>query len=516
MFDIDGTLGIISVAQELDRDIMPKYGLVVTATDHGQPPLSSSVSVSIMVTISNNAAPKFASPMFQAELNENSLIGTNVIYVEAACQSSMIYEITSGNEEELFQINANSGIIYTKANVDYEENDHFNLTVSATNIVGATSMVRVVIIILDENDNAPIFDNVLCEGKISETAPVGSVVLTMDLKPMVVHATDIDSYKNSHVMYRITDNTAKKYFSIDSATGAIRSISTLDHEECDKMEFFVYVWDKGTPQLQAIVPAKVVVHITDMNDNPPMFFESLYHTEILLPTSKGVEIIKVNASDPDTISQQNLKYDIIAGNSERKFKVDPATGVIVLRDDNSLNSQYNLRVQVSDGNYDAVTNINITVKSSTEGFFRFSKQKYTVSIKENDIVPLTLTIVQVIGTANQHLLFSLLTHEELFSVTRTSGVVQTKHIQFDREERESYTLVVSVQDSDSITHISHALVEVEIEDVNDNPPQFVNQPYDTVIAVGLQIGEVVRQASVNNLTKVLICIAFCCNENDVS
>ncbi|XP_069130302.1 protocadherin Fat 1-like isoform X5 [Argopecten irradians] len=493
MFDIDETLGIITVGQELNRDEMSSYQLTVTATDHGTPPLSSTVSVNILVTISNNAAPKFVSPMFMAEVRENCPRGTHVVPVEAVCQSSMLFEIVSGNEEEVFSINPNSGIIYTKDDVDYETSDHYNLTVSATNIVGATSTVRVVILVLDLNDNPPVFDETMCEGKISESAPVGSVILSMKLEPLVVHATDLDSYKNAHVTYKITDPKGSKYFSVDSATGAIKTMAALDHEEFDKIEFYVYVWDKGYPQLQAVEPAKVVIHILDMNDNPPYFTQLSYHADILLPTTENVQVIKLNATDIDSVNAGTLIYSIVHGNDDKKFKINPQTGQIFVKNKADLQDSYELGVEVTDGLFKSATTMTISITAPEEGVFVFSKPVYSVNITENTPGPQTLTVIQVLEPMNQHLVFTLLNHQDLFSVIQTSGVLQTQESSFDREENTMYTLVVSVRGETG--QVAHVLVEVNILDENDNDPQFVNQPYDTVVALGLQTGELVRQVT---------------------
>ncbi|XP_033742919.1 LOW QUALITY PROTEIN: protocadherin Fat 1-like [Pecten maximus] len=493
MFEIDETLGIITVAQELNRDEMSSYQLTVMATDHGSPPLSSTVSVTILVTISNNAAPKFVSAMFMAEVRENCPLGSHVVPVEALCQSSMLFDIISGNEDEVFSINPNSGIIYTKDEVDYETRDQYNLTVSATNIVGATSTVRVVILVLDLNDNAPVFDETMCEGKISESAPVGSVILSMSLEPLVVHATDLDSYKNAHVTYKITDPKGSRYFSVDSATGAIKSMAALDHEEFDKIEFYVYVWDKGYPQLQAVEPAKVVIHILDMNDNPPYFTQPSYHADILLPTTENVEIIKLNATDIDSINIDTLVYSIVDGNADEKFKINSQTGQIFIKNKADLLESYELSVEVTDGLFKSASTVTISITSPEEEVFVFSKPVYSVNITENTPGPQTLTVIQVLDPMNQHLVFTLLNHQDLFSVVLTSGVLQTKERSFDREENTLYTLVVSVRGESG--QIAHVLVEVNIMDENDNDPQFVNQPYDTVVALGLQPGELVRQVT---------------------
>lgn len=59
-------------------------------------------------------------------------------------------------------------------------------------------------------------------GTISEAAPVNTVVLGDDGNPLVIQATDTDRNHNALFVFHILDETARKFFSIDSVTGSIR------------------------------------------------------------------------------------------------------------------------------------------------------------------------------------------------------------------------------------------------------------------------------------------------------
>lgn len=68
VFNIDSRMGTIQVSRELDLTSSPEYTLHVRATDHGHPPLSSTVPAHIMLTMSDNAEPKFVHKDLSAEV----------------------------------------------------------------------------------------------------------------------------------------------------------------------------------------------------------------------------------------------------------------------------------------------------------------------------------------------------------------------------------------------------------------------------------------------------------------
>lgn len=56
-------------------------------------------------------------------------------HLEARSTSSLLFEITGGDEYNMFQVNPSTGVITTKYPLDYEKTNMYNLTVTATNMV---------------------------------------------------------------------------------------------------------------------------------------------------------------------------------------------------------------------------------------------------------------------------------------------------------------------------------------------------------------------------------------------
>jgi protocadherin Fat 1/2/3 len=59
VFSIDPEMGTVNVARELDYSVMSEYTLMVKAMDSGSPALFSTIHVHIMVTMADNAPPRY-------------------------------------------------------------------------------------------------------------------------------------------------------------------------------------------------------------------------------------------------------------------------------------------------------------------------------------------------------------------------------------------------------------------------------------------------------------------------
>ncbi|XP_066574333.1 protocadherin Fat 1a isoform X3 [Amia ocellicauda] len=495
-FAIDPVLGTITVAKELDRSRKNQFELTVKASDKGLSPLSVLTTVHIAVTISDNAAPKFAKAEFSAEVSESVIIGSFVGLVSASSQSSVFFEIKDGNINSAFDINPNSGVVITQKLLDYETLPSYKLTVQGTNMAALSSNTTLLIHLRDENDNAPVFTQAEFIGMISEAAPVNTVVLSKKNSPLVIRATDADRESNAMLVYQIVEPSAHNYFAIDSSTGAIRTITSLDYEQKSIFYFTVQVHDMGAPHLFAETAANVTVQVIDVNDCSPVFSREVYETSVLVPTYKGVKVITVNATDADSGPNSKIIFSITDGNIGEKFKIDPNLGVISIQNTTHLRSRYELTVRVSDGRFPRTASVKINVRENKESSLKFTENTYTASVQENSSEPKTLAVITAVGNhINEPLFYTILNPDRKFKISHTSGVLSTTGIPFDREEQDAYDIVVEVTKEKKSSGIAHVLVKVTIEDKNDNIPKFVNLPYYAIVQMDAEVGDVIRQVT---------------------
>uniref|UniRef100_A0A8D0NDB1 FAT atypical cadherin 1 n=1 Tax=Sus scrofa TaxID=9823 RepID=A0A8D0NDB1_PIG len=492
-FTIDPILGSIKTAKELDRSKQVEYDLMVKATDKGNPPMSEMTSVRIFVTIADNASPKFTSKEYSFEISETISIGSFVGMVTAHSQSSVIYEIKDGNIADAFDINPHSGSIITQKALDFEMLPVYTLTIQGTNMAGLSTNTTVLVHLQDENDNSPVFMQSEYTGLVSESASINSVVLTDRNVPLVIRATDADKESNALLVYHIVEPSIHKYFAIDSSTGAIHTVLSLDYEETSTFHFTVQVHDMGIPRLFAEYAANVTIHVIDINDCPPVFSKSLYEASLLLPTYKGVKVITVNATDADSSAFSQLMYSITEGNIGEKFSMDPKTGTVTVQNTTHLRSRYELTVRASDGRFASFTSVKINVRESKESQLKFTQDFYSATVKENSTEAKTLAVITAIGNPiNEPLFYHILNPDRRFKISRTSGVLSTTGIPFDREQLETFDVVVEVTQERKPSAVAHVVVKVVIEDQNDNAPVFVNLPYYAVVKVDTAVGQIIR------------------------
>ncbi|KAM3624275.1 uncharacterized protein V6R79_021361 [Siganus canaliculatus] len=495
-FAIDPVLGTITVAKDLDRSSKALFELTVKASDNGNPPLSTTATVNIVVTVSDNAAPKFTEKEFSAEISELARAGSFVSLVTAVSQSSVFYQIKGGNINNAFDINPNSGVVVTQKVLDYETVPQYSLVVQGTNMAGLASNTTLLIHLKDENDNAPVFLQREFRGVISESAPVNSVVLTRENTPLVIRASDADCDRNAMLVYQIVEPFALNYFAIDSSTGAIRITTSLDYEQRSVFRFTVQVHDLGMPRLFAEAAANVTVEVIDVNDCSPVFSQELYETNVKVPTYKGVEVIKINATDSDSGPNSKLLFSISEGNIGDKFKMDPLTGIISIQNVTQLRSRYELKVRVSDGRFATVATVKINVKENRESKLKFTQESYKAYVLENSSDKKTLAVIAAVGNqVNEPLFYRILNPDSRFQISRTSGVLSTTGVPFDRELQDTFDIVVEVTKEDKSDEGAHVLVTVTVEDVNDNKPMFVNLPYHALVQMDAGDGQVIRQVT---------------------
>jgi protocadherin Fat 1/2/3 len=456
-FAIEPELGTLTVMRPLDMTVQPEYMLIVKATDHGLVPLSATMPVHVLLTMADTAAPRFQHDHYATEVYEDLPRGDFVIHVTARSQSALFYEIVGGNEEAAFHINPSTGIISSQQPLDFERRRFYNLSVqAANNMVAAKALVHVDIHVLDVNDNPPRFERTYFQGNISESAPVGSLVLVNNSAPLVVKATDKDSGLNSLLLYEILEEQARQFFTIDSSTGALRTISSLDYETQAVFEFNVRVSDMGKPRLSAESTARVRIFLQDQNDSPPAFEQHVYDEVLLLPTFTNVTVARVKATDPDKGIVSVLRYSISGGNEEGIFGIDPLLGTVTVQKASAigpLTPLFTLTITVTDGKFTDQCKLNLLAKKSDNSGLVFSKSKYYATVLENSTKVDVILVLNVLGSAlNENLEFRILSPTDMFTLGRTSGALSTTGRAFDREEQENYELIVEVRSEDRTRH----------------------------------------------------------------
>lgn len=171
--------GELTLKRAFEADLSnAEYKLILVATDGGFPPLSSEVE--LPVSVANKAMPVFDKPFYGVTVKEDLDVSTSVLCINASSPEgqSVIFTITDGDPSLQFDIGFDTGIIHVIYPLDYETTQYYRLTVKATDtLTGAKSEVDVDIVMLDVNDNPPLFLNTSYSAVLSENSMIGTPVL---------------------------------------------------------------------------------------------------------------------------------------------------------------------------------------------------------------------------------------------------------------------------------------------------------------------------------------------------
>lgn len=113
-FEINEKTGIVRLKRPLDRETDSYYNLTVQAVDHGVPPLSSTVLLSVTVLDVNDNPPEFTNKIVYASVSESVSVGSEITAVHATSEdigvnAEITYSIIGGDEQGFFEINSVSG-----------------------------------------------------------------------------------------------------------------------------------------------------------------------------------------------------------------------------------------------------------------------------------------------------------------------------------------------------------------------------------------------------------------------
>ncbi|XP_067423513.1 protocadherin Fat 2 [Emydura macquarii macquarii] len=348
-FSIEESTGVIRLEKPLKDTQLSAFELTVRATDRGSPrPLSALSTVTVSVVDLNEYLPVFLSTEYVAMVTEDVAVGTEVLNLstltrDGAENTEIQYEIVNGNDHGKFQLNSNTGILYVNGSLDFEASREYYLSVEGTRKGSASlsDVTMVVINITDINDHVPKFTQDPYITEIREDAAVGETLLT-------VSADDLDGAMNNQLTYSIVGGNPLEHFAIHPTSGQIRTGQHLDREEIPSYSLTVRATDSGQPPLFS--DAAVRVRVTDVNDNPPRFFQLNYSVVVQENAPVGTSVLELIMSDRD--SPENgppYSFQITEGNDGKAFDVT-VDGLLVTSSvlNRRTKEQYLLQVQVLD------------------------------------------------------------------------------------------------------------------------------------------------------------------------
>ncbi|NXA34968.1 CADN protein, partial [Eudromia elegans] len=508
---INPTTGWIFVSQPISQ----RSSIIreIVATDGGN--RSSKVELAVTITSAKNQPPQWERDSYEVVIPENTTRDALILTIKATSplgDPRVTYTLEEGLVPETnlpirFYLTPNRGdgsaSILVAEPLDFETTQSFLLRVRAQSVaaVPLAAFATVSVNVTDVNDNVPFFTSSIYEASVAEGAGVGTFVVQ-------ISAVDLDLGLNGEITYSLLHDPSGDYthFCLDSRTGSVYTTSVFDREKKGSYLLEVRSEDgsesarpgkRGQPNSDV---AYVRVFISDVNDNKPVFTQSVYEVNVDEDQDVGSTVVTVSANDEDEGTNAKLRYQITAGNARGKLDVEPETGAVFIAQplDYEETETYEMHVLASDGKWEdyAVVIINVMNKNDEAPVFSINEY-YGSVIEELDGLP--VFVLQVVAKDPDNprggdVRYSLHGHgaADAFTIDENTGSIYSQE-PLDREEQALWRFVVLATDEGGEGLTGFADVIINVWDVNDNAPRFVcmlggcngrvfeNSPADTLV-----------------------------------
>ncbi|KAK7112050.1 cadherin-87A-like [Littorina saxatilis] len=533
LFYINPTSGVIHLMGRLDYEQQTEYSFLALALDRGgndstQASKSSQALVRVRVIDYNDVGPEFTLPTYNARVTENSLQFESTVRVTATDPSdtNITYRIVSGNTNtNSFVLDRVTGVLTLREGLNYENTPEqkgiyrLNIEASDNGNPPETTTSVITVTVVDENNHTPIFMPTQYSKTVSEAEAPGTSVLT-------VSATDSDFGSNGEITYRIGTGGRDSFEVTRDGIVLISNNPSLDYDEIGNSPITVEIIavDGGSPQHSAT--AFMTVTVTDANNKPPRFLDSLYNKIVDESSAVGTSVLRVTATDPDQGS--SLQYSISASSIiainkagsqvgsvipydfRKAFTIDQSSGVISVGFglDRTYVVEMSFQVMVEDVNQQdgikrATSRVTITIsgKPDTELYFNQpwtkDSQEYSVLLLESSPVGTEIMTLQARDPADDS---SVLTDYQEVSgsdlgdyfsiITKTDSrgttpgvVVLNQQLDYESGDLVHSVTVLARKDSRSVT----AKITITVTDFNDNRPEFIPAAYKFNVREGAPV-----------------------------
>ncbi|XP_055782721.1 protocadherin gamma-A11-like isoform X25 [Salvelinus fontinalis] len=488
--DINQSTGDLIVAERIDREELcgDKVSCMLTFELVLEGPLELH-RVSLLIEDVNDNSPIFPKDTIKWEISELAVKGARYRVNEAhdadMGQNAVQRYTLQSNEHFVLSVHdytdgrKNVELVLDKE-LDREEKQDMSLLLTAVD-GGSPQRSGAVVIhvtVLDANDNAPVFSQAVYKASLPENSPLGTVVVT-------VSATDADEGVNGEVTYefsRISDK-AIKVFSLGHNTGEIKVIGPIDFEGDPKYEMRI----EGKDGYGLSSDSKVIIDITDVNDNAPVIYLKSLSNPIPENASPGTEVGIINVQDRDSENnrqvhcsiQQNVPFKLLP--SIKNYYSLVTTGEL----DRELVSDYNITIIATDEGSPPLSSsksVQLSVADVNDNPPVFEEQSYSAHVTENNKPGSSVCSVTARDPdwrQNGTVIYSLLPGDvngvpvsSFLSVNGDTGLIHAVR-SFDYEQFIRFKVHVMARDNGSPPLSSNVTVSVFITDVNDNSPQIL-------------------------------------------
>uniref|UniRef100_A0A8C9WAX0 Protocadherin-15 n=1 Tax=Scleropages formosus TaxID=113540 RepID=A0A8C9WAX0_SCLFO len=396
----------------------------------------------------------------------------------------ILYSILVGKPEaygEYFALNQTTAELRLLKPISRDQHHKFDLVIKAEQDNGhpLPAFASLHIEVLDENNQAPYFQEATYQGFILESAPVGTTIsssanLTAPLR-VVALDKDVEETKDPTLHISLEEYDAVFMVTPTGITRYLKLLSPVDREVQQNYTFTMIASDG----VQESAPVIVNILVIDANDNTPTFSNVSYSVSVYTDMQPGETVLRLTALDADEGANGLVTFEILAG-AQGDFTIDNHSGLITVAPGVNLTvgHSYALTVRAADNapephRRSSITTVYIEVlPPNNQSPPRFPQFTYSLEISEAMRIGAVLLNLQATDRERDPITYSIQSGdpETFFNLSESSGLLVLGR-PLDRESTDRYTLVVTASDGNP-EGTSTAIVNIIVTDVNDNDPAF--------------------------------------------
>ena len=500
-FGIDEETGVLHTVLHVDHEITPNVTLIVMATNPLAPSNQvSNATIELTVLDMNDNHPTFSQSAYDILLPEDTNPGnpfTTVTAIDGDLgeNGTITYSIISGNDDDLFQIDAASGELSLTRRIDFEVLPNmYTLGLMATDgsVDSLSNYTTLYIHVQDINDNPPLFASDSSTVTISFGTTAGGEVV-------VLEARDADSLSTNHLTYSIVRGNDTQLFNVsDPNVGRIEAIQALTSYAGDSVRLVVMVSDGTREDFH-----QLMIEIVQTSPTLPVFSPPN-------PTGSVSEDASMGHSILDVTAFRAVDYMIVSGNDDNIFEIN-TVGTLSLAQSGLLDfenkSVYQLTVAGINGNDVAYTVVTILVTDVNEFPPMFPHSSYFVAVSES--VDRGSPILQLSSMDSDG---STLNTQTVYSITMTTALANTFRIDSSSGELRlngrldyelgdrNFTVVVEAANQIDPTNFKDSTtVHILVLEDNDNSPTFDAPSYVFNLVEGSMVGMVIIDLNASDI-----------------
>ncbi|CAL8304809.1 unnamed protein product [Arctogadus glacialis] len=414
------------------------------------------------------------------------------------------FQIVTGSKKRHFEVDLKTGVLFVKERIDREE-----LCAKARKcIVNVEAVIndplelhRLEVNVLDINDNAPCFTEMLQSLNIAESTLPGQ-------KFGLVEASDLDIGKNSVNTYKLSPN---EYFSLDihkggdSPSAELVLQKPLDREKQALIKLTLTAVDGGNPPKSGT--SQIIINVLDNNDNSPVFSKSLYKTQIIENVPTGTTLVILEATDADEGVNGEIEYSLRRKGQDLildLFDIDSKSGAITIKGpiDFEENSAFEIHAQASDRGQHPMSahcKVLVEVVDLNDNAPEITVTLLMTAVKEDVKIGTAIALVTVRDNDDgiNGVVKAVIANDPTFKLQTNYKNYYSLVVNgpLDRETVAQYTVTIIATDEGSPPLSGTAELTVHVSDVNDNEPHFTEPVLNLYVRENGPVGVVVKTVS---------------------